>query len=114
MNWKSLESIEQLEEICKKPTPSLIFKHSTRCSISSTALDRLQRQWSEQEMAETDAYYLDLIRFRDVSNKIAQVFGVEHQSPQVLLIMNGKCVYHESHYGIRYDILKDLVSSYQQ
>jgi len=107
MNWIPLESLEQLEEV-KQKSKALIFKHSTRCSISATALDRLQRNWSDTEMQNVEAYYLDLIRFRDISGKIAEIFGVEHQSPQALLLVEGKCVYHDSHYGIDYQEIKKL------
>jgi bacillithiol system protein YtxJ len=50
-----------------------------------------------------DFYYLDLIRFRPVSSKVADTFGVDHESPQILLIRNGQCVYDESHMGITMD-----------
>jgi bacillithiol system protein YtxJ len=107
MNWIPLENLEQLEKIQQNPK-ALIFKHSTRCSISATALDRLQRQWNDTEMQQVEAYYLDLIKYRDISNKIAEIFGVEHQSPQALFIVNGHCVYHDSHYGIDYQEIKNL------
>ncbi|KOY86458.1 general stress protein [bacterium 336/3] len=107
MNWIPLENQEQLEDI-KKKSKALIFKHSTRCSISATALDRLQRQWNDTDMQQVDAYYLDLIKYRDISNKIAEVFGVEHQSPQALLLAEGNCIYHDSHYGIDYQEIKNL------
>lgn len=47
-------------------------------------------------------YYLDLIANRDVSNKIEEVLHVEHQSPQLILIKNGKSIYDTSHMGINY------------
>ncbi|MFN4083275.1 MAG: bacillithiol system redox-active protein YtxJ [Bacteroidia bacterium] len=103
MNWRKLDSITLLDEIEKSSfqKPSLIFKHSTRCSISSGALNRLERNWNGNEAL--DIWYLDLIKYRDVSNAIAQKFLVEHQSPQVLIIKNGKCFYHASHFEIEYD-----------
>lgn len=48
----------------------------------------------------TVLYFLDLLRYRDISNAIAQRFNVRHQSPQVLVIENGTCSTHASHYGI--------------
>ena len=53
-------------------------------------------------------YYLDLIAHRDISNKIAQQWNIEHESPQVLVIENGKCTYHNSHMGIDYNELMEL------
>lgn len=110
MNWNKLENIEQLVDIDVKSheAPVLIFKHSTRCSISAAALSRLERTWQNEEMQEVQAYYLDLLSFRTLSNAIATHYGVEHQSPQVLLIKKGNCIYHESHMGIDYNEIKQL------
>lgn len=80
--------------------PVVIFKHSTRCSISSMAKNRMERDNEPEGIA---FYYLDLIRYRGLSNKIAEVFGVYHESPQVLVIRDGKCVYDESHGSISMD-----------
>jgi bacillithiol system protein YtxJ len=100
MNWNPLTTVEQLAVIDgeSQQQPVLIFKHSTRCSISAASLSRLERNWSEGNVIKV--YYLDLIAHRDVSNAIAQRYGIEHQSPQVLLIKSGKAVYTESHMGI--------------
>ncbi|MFN7313334.1 MAG: bacillithiol system redox-active protein YtxJ [Bacteroidota bacterium] len=106
MNWHKLEKIDQLVDIdvASHDQPVLIFKHSTRCSISSAALSRLERSWNEAEQ-NILPYYLDLLQFRNISNALAEHYKVEHQSPQVLLVKNGKCIYHESHMGIAYDEL---------
>jgi len=95
MNWLKLESIDQLRTIREKSKESsiLIFKHSTTCSISRTALDRLERNWKEEEMNDVKPFYLDLLKHRDISRQIADEFLVEHQSPQILLIENGHAVY---------------------
>ncbi len=100
MNWTPLTSSEQLAHLNEESNnqPVLVFKHSTRCSISSAALARLERSWKEDNGIKP--YYLDLLAYRPISNEIATVFGVEHQSPQALLIRNGKCIYTESHMGI--------------
>jgi bacillithiol system protein YtxJ len=107
MNWKTLDNIDQLEQIKQSDRPNIIFKHSTRCSISSMAKNRLERSWEDEEMEGVDFYYLDLIRYRDISNAIAQQFGIDHESPQVLVIKDGTCIYDESHGGISYDQLKE-------
>lgn len=111
MNWNKLSDINQLDEIIKASAdkPVLIFKHSTRCSISSSALDRVERSWKNEEVHGLQPYYLDLIKFRTISGAIEDKFGIEHQSPQALIIKNGDCVYHASHYDIRYqELLKHL------
>ncbi len=102
MNWIPLQNEQQLEEIVLNSNnkPQVIFKHSTRCSISSMAKSRLDKKDQPEGM---DFYYLDLIKHRNISNKIATDFHIPHQSPQVLIINNGKCIYDESHSGIMMD-----------
>ena len=109
MNWNKLISEEQIDQVITESTerPVLLFKHSTSCSISSMALDRLLRNWKTEDSDKITPYYLDLIAFRSLSNLVAARFGVPHESPQVLLIEKGKVTYHESHYGISYaEIMK--------
>lgn len=109
MNWLPIRDPRTLEEIkhLSAEHTVLIFKHSTRCSISMMALDRLERAWKDSDTAKIKPYFLDLLSYRHLSNQIAQDFGVEHQSPQVIVIRQGKVLYHQSHYGIQYaDILQ--------
>lgn len=111
MEWNKLTAIDQLEEINKKSfdTTVMIFKHSTRCSISSSALNRVERNWNnQQDDVKVKPYYLDLIVHRNISNEIAKKWNVEHQSPQVLVIKNGECIYTETHMGINYDEIINL------
>lgn len=102
MNWNKLTSDAQLDAIKQESEkqPVLIFKHSTTCSISAMALSRMERNWNEQ--IGVKPYYLDLLANRPISAKIESDFGVEHESPQVLLIRNGACVYDASHMGISF------------
>lgn len=104
-NWKKLEHISQLEEIKQESEqqPVIIFKHSTRCSISAMAWDRLKRNWKPEDNEKISPYFLDLIRHRDISNAIAEEYGVYHESPQVIIIKNGKASYNNSHMGINYN-----------
>ncbi len=109
MNWIQLRTSEQLEDIKQKSYQRLqaIFKHSTRCSISSMALNRLERSEMPDDI---DFYYLDLIAHKDISNKVTNDFRVDHQSPQILLISKGIAIYNESHMAITMDELKEIVS----
>ena len=111
MNWIELESETQLESIKEESTdqPVLIFKHSTTCSISAMAINRLERAWKPEEVSGVKAYYLDLLANRNLSRQVANVFEVMHESPQVLLIRNGTCVYHASHMGISYNEVKNTL-----
>lgn len=111
MNWTQLENEKGLEEAKRLSAdqPVIIFKHSTRCPVSHMALSWFERSWNEEEMEGITPYYLDLISYRNVSNKIAEDFGVQHQSPQLLLIRNGQCTYHCSHSSISYkELQKEL------
>ena len=99
MNWIPLKSEDEVFEIIEKSNSKsqVIFKHSTRCSISSMAKSRLERSAFPDN---ADFYYLDLIAHRNISNKVAEEFNVFHESPQILVIKNGSCVYDESHAAI--------------
>lgn len=90
---------ELIEESKNKKGGVVIFKHSTRCAISNAAFSRLQRNWNIPEDV-LPVYYLDLLRFRDISNAVAERFGVPHESPQLILIKDGGVVYTASHFGI--------------
>lgn len=109
INWIPLTSLEQLDQIAteSKDTQILIFKHSTRCSISKMALKQFEREFDLD--TKVKAYFLDLIAYRDISNEIASRFDVIHQSPQLLLIKDGKCVYHVSHSDIDAEALKSKI-----
>lgn len=108
IQWVELTQMKQLDEIVEesKSQTVFIYKHSTRCSISSIAMNRLERSWTE-EGNKVKAYYLDLIRFRDISNAVAEKFRVYHESPQIIIIKNGEAVHSDSHMSISFDdILK--------
>ena len=109
MNWITLNNETQLDEIktTSAQQPVVIFKHSTRCAISAMVKSRLER---EKAPGEVSFYFLDLIAYRAISNRIADTFNVEHESPQVLLIRDGKCVYDESHNGISMDEIVKMAS----
>ena len=104
--WMELSTLDQLNKIKEdsyKKT-QVLFKHSTRCSISSMAYNRLEKGWDEKSEA-ADFHYLDLIRFREVSNAIASMFSVHHESPQLLVIKNGVCERNASHNQVSADLV---------
>lgn len=112
MDWISLNDSKQLDEIIaeSKHKPVLIYKHSTRCNISRSAFDRLERKWDASAAGDIKRYFLDLLSFREISNKIADIFQVEHHSPQILVIADGKSVLHLSHYDIDFDRIKAVIA----
>jgi bacillithiol system protein YtxJ len=107
IDWTHLTEIEKLDRLIEQSVhvPVLLFKHSTRCSISSMAMNRLESEW-DLTKEEIIPVYLDLIAYRSISNEIADRFGVTHQSPQVLLIKDGICTYDTSHNQISVRDLK--------
>lgn len=100
-NWNPLESIADLEQIKNRShkVPCLIFKHSTRCEISAIAKYRLEDHWAFNP-DELETYYLDVISSRPVSQQVAEVFQVHHESPQILIIVDGACIFDASHLDI--------------
>ncbi|MBK8566902.1 MAG: bacillithiol system redox-active protein YtxJ [Saprospiraceae bacterium] len=110
MDWKPLTNLQELNEVIdrSKQVPCLIFKHSTRCSISFMAKHRLEAQW-DFNATEIEPYYLDLISYRNVSNEIAERFQVYHESPQILLIKDGDCYHDASHLDISVEEIKEVL-----
>lgn len=99
MNWKILDSENQFLDLLKTEKVFAVFKHSTRCSISTMAKNRVEREWN----LDFPIYYLDLIQHRSISNLIAKQSGIEHQSPQLIVFQNGLPIYNASHSGIIVD-----------
>ena len=100
INWIPLTHLGQLNEIMElsHQQPVAIFKHSTRCSISRMALKQFENEFDLE--GSVTPYFLDLLNHRDISNEIATRFEVYHQSPQLLLIKEGKSIYDASHSDI--------------
>lgn len=98
--WISLNDGVQLDEIQqKRDVVVMIFKHSTRCAISRSVINRFEQKYNDN----TDNYhfyYLDLLNYRSLSTAIAERFKVIHQSPQLIVIKSGKVELHASHYDI--------------
>jgi bacillithiol system protein YtxJ len=108
--WNDLTELSQLDDVVAESVNQavILFKHSTRCPVSRMALKNFERAYAiDADTAKP--YFLDLIEHRDVSNEIAARFGVTHQSPQVLVIKNGKSVYDESHDSIDAGVVKGKV-----
>lgn len=111
MKWQTLSQAVDLEHLIDRSRviPCLIFKHSTRCPISSIAKHRLEADW-DFKAEELEPYFLDLIAYRQLSQQIAETFGVHHESPQVLLIRDGQCTYDNSHLDINLAELHECYS----
>jgi len=99
MQFIPLESEAQLDEIKNNEGYAIIFKHNTTCPISK-GVRRQFEQEAEQLGEVTSVYFLDLLAYRKISDAIAEQYNVPHQSPQLLLIKNGECLYDEALYDI--------------
>lgn len=108
--WNDLDTLNQFQELLERSSLQtiVVFKHSTRCSISTMAQRRLLDLNTSQH-PQTAFYYLDLIAYRSVSNQIAESLSEEHKSPQVLVIKNQSCVYEASHMEISQRELLDFI-----
>lgn len=109
--WIEITSTNQLNDLLHNidVKPVLLFKHSTRCSISSMALNAFERNWTSGKDI-CDIYFIDLLKHRDVSNLTAELTGVEHQSPQAIVIKGEEIVYEASHSGIDARRIESILS----
>jgi len=100
LDWIEINSIEELEQAIENSAdkPAIFFKHSTRCSISSMALNRFENDWKQG--ADGVLYFIDLIKNREVSNALADKANVYHQSPQIILLKDKKVLFDASHSAI--------------
>ena len=107
--WHPLTRMEQLDEIEQESHKQLvvIFKHSTRCGISRMVLRTFESEIMDNPEQTYKLYFLDLLSNREISNEIANRFGVRHESPQMLILKDGKVVYHDSHHSIKAATLEE-------
>jgi len=100
INWQSLQQEADLDDwiLRSHQQPVLFFKHSTRCSVSAAALNRLERRWKPDW--QLTPVFIDLLAFRPVSDLVAQRFSVRHESPQAILVYRGAVLNHWSHLGV--------------
>lgn len=100
--WNVIESEKDLEDAIKKSYSGkiAIFKHSTSCFISKTVLKNFEKEIEEAQEHGATLYFLDLLTHRNISNKIAEDFGIRHESPQLIVIENGNEINNASHQDI--------------
>ena len=110
MEWIQLNSMDLLDELLQASykSPQIIFKHSTRCSISHMVLNRLGKN-----LPKADYYLLNVIGDREISNFVANHFNITHQSPQLLMIYKGACIFNASHFSISRELVKQEIDALQ-
>ena len=114
MIWSEIKTTEEFDKLKDADLGEtnrwmLIFKHSTRCGTSMIAKKEFEKRWTGQ----LPVHLINVVEDREVSNVIARKYQVRHESPQLLIIRNGVCVYHESHYGIDAEEAMKFVASFQ-
>jgi bacillithiol system protein YtxJ len=102
ITWLNLIDEKDLFEKTNSTQSVILFKHSERCSVSRMA----KRTFEDEYEGSTPVYLIHVIDERPISNKITEITGVTHQSPQLLVMRNGKCLYHASHDLISADAIK--------
>ncbi len=107
LDWIELTNESQLPSLIVKSSvkPVLIFKHSTRCGVSRMALKSFEKNY-DIDSSKVALYFLDLLKFRKLSNEISSKLNIIHQSPQVIVVKDKKVVYHDSHYEISVSSIK--------
>jgi bacillithiol system protein YtxJ len=108
MIWNTLTTIDTFDQLLAEKQLFAVFKHSTRCSVSSMIKSRLEYSW-DFSTEQIPVYFLDLIKHRDVSDYISQVSHVRHESPQLIIFKNGKQIHHASHHMIMVDSVKEVL-----
>lgn len=111
--WKKLQTEEQIRDLHQLSfqKPVVIFKHSTRCSISAVSWSRFNEAFSKTDMDFADFYYLDILQNRNISNALAEKYAIQHESPQVLLISKGDCIADASHFNISFSATRKAVEA---
>lgn len=112
MAWIEITEVFDYDELLikSKTIPQIIFKHSTRCSISSMAKSRLERMMQELS-SKSDLYLLDLLKYRDISNLISMKSGIYHESPQVIVFLRQDVILDQSHYNVNANEILTAISS---
>ncbi len=103
---RPLEDVGQFERLLTTPDsrPLLLFKHSRSCGTSAQALDELEVHLRDET---TDVRYaiVTVQTHREVSRVVARTLGVRHETPQALLIQDGRVVWNASHYRVTADAM---------
>ena len=108
--WTEITNPEMLEEILQGShnRPAVLLKHSTSCGISRMVLKQFEKDYNI-DSGKVDLYFLDLLRYREISNKIASKFNVPHESPQLIILQEGRVVYDASHGSIAVESINQFL-----
>ncbi|MDH5381781.1 MAG: bacillithiol system redox-active protein YtxJ [Cyclobacteriaceae bacterium] len=113
--WNSVENIGQIAEMVEKSfeKPVVIFKYSLSCGVTYSAMDSLEEKWNF-ESGDLHLYTVDVVGSRNLSMEISKTFSIIHQSPQLLVIRDGKCVKDMSHFRIDPKLIHPFLNTLNQ
>lgn len=105
-----LDRLDRVDELVERSfaAPIVIFKHSRTCGTSAYAYDELVTY--RQQPTALEIHLVDVLRGREISRALATRFKVHHESPQVLLLVDGSVRWHASHYSITADALQQALA----
>jgi len=110
--YQEIVSTESLAEAIKSSELEtvLFFKHSVTCGISVRAFNEFQKYLESPQASATRNYVIIVQKSREASNELARLVAVEHESPQAIIVRNGRAVWNDSHMAIKSERLASAVS----
>jgi bacillithiol system protein YtxJ len=110
-NFPEVLTLEDLDRAIasSKAAPMFLYKHSLTCGSSAYALDQLTRLAASDVSAPI--HLVPVQNARDVSNAIAERFGLRHESPQLILVEDGAVRWQTSHFGITADRAREALQA---
>lgn len=110
--FQEINSIAALKDVIQQSDkqPVLFFKHSNTCGISQRAFGEFERYLDSPESLAVRNYVIVVQTAREVSNELARLTAIQHESPQAILVHGGKAVWNDSHMALKTDRLKAAVS----
>jgi len=113
MAWKPIHTADELAAVQQAASqkPQVLFKHSTRCSISAMAKARFERAWTTEDDARFDAHLIHVVENREVSNQVAEALDVHHESPQLIVLHHDEVLLDQSHGEIALDEVREVIAA---
>lgn len=111
MSYTDVTSTAALAEMItlSEQQPVLFFKHSRTCGISDRAFREFERYLQSPESTQVRNCVIVVQTAREVSNSLARLMGIEHETPQAILVRDGRAVWNDSHMALKSEALKMAV-----
>jgi len=101
-NLTPLNDVQSLDAAIaeSRERPVLLFKHSRYCGVSCEALDELHSHIEGRTEATVVYKMITVQTHRPVSDAVSQRLGLRHETPQAILLRDGKVIWNASHFRI--------------